>query len=38
MVYKGHSAEVMSVAWSPDGQLIASGSSDKTVHVWVAPK
>jgi WD40 repeat protein len=38
MVYKGHPAEVMAVAWSPDGQFIASGSREKTVHVWVAPK
>ncbi len=33
-VYTGHSAEVGSVAWSPDGQLIASGSIDNTVRVW----
>jgi WD40 repeat protein len=28
---------VMSVAWSPDGKYIASGSSEKTVQVWIAP-
>jgi eukaryotic-like serine/threonine-protein kinase len=33
-VYTGHSAEVSSVAWSPDGQLIASGSVDNTVRIW----
>jgi WD40 repeat protein len=25
---------VCSIAWSPDGSLIASGSSDKTVRIW----
>ena len=28
---------VMAVVWSPDGTYIASGSSDKTVQVWIAP-
>jgi eukaryotic-like serine/threonine-protein kinase len=27
---------VNSVAWSPDGKYIASGSDDKTVQVWEA--
>jgi WD40 repeat protein len=35
-VYRGHSYEVASVAWSPDGKRIASGSSDSTVQVWNA--
>ncbi len=34
--YQGHSSPVRTVAWSPDGKQIASGSSDKTVQVWNA--
>ena len=34
--YKGHSDQVNAVAWSPNGQRIASGSADKTVQVWNA--
>ena len=34
--YSGHSDTVTSVAWSPDGQRIASGSYDTTVQVWNA--
>jgi WD40 repeat protein len=32
--YYGHSDRVRSVAWSPDGQLIASASDDQAVHIW----
>jgi WD40 repeat protein/tetratricopeptide (TPR) repeat protein len=34
-VLGGHDARVMSIAFSPDGQLLASGSSDQTVRIWV---
>ncbi len=32
--YSGHSDLVWTLAWSPDGSRIASGSWDKTVQVW----
>ena len=28
------SAEVLSVAWAPDGASLASGSADKTVRIF----
>jgi WD40 repeat protein len=30
----GHSHQVLSVAYSPDGQTLASGSRDKTIKLW----
>ncbi len=36
LMYRGHSGQVTSVTWSPDGRLIASGSEDGTVQVWRA--
>jgi serine/threonine protein kinase len=34
--YTGHLDTIYSVAWSPDGKYIASGSKDGTVQVWQA--
>ena len=30
----GHSESVNSVTYSPDGQLLVSGSSDRTIKIW----
>jgi WD40 repeat protein len=32
----GHTLNVWSVAWSPDGSQVASGSFDRTVKIWNA--
>jgi WD40 repeat protein len=31
---KGHNEAVLSVAISPDGQTIVSGSGDRTIKIW----
>jgi WD40 repeat protein len=30
----GHTSWVRSVAWSPDGRILASGSQDETIKLW----
>jgi len=36
-IYRGHSAQVNTVEWSPDGRYIATGGADTTVQVWQEP-
>jgi len=31
---QGHTAWILSVAFSPDGQILASGSHDETIKLW----
>ena len=33
-ILEGHEDNINSVAYSPDGKFIASGSVDNTVRIW----
>jgi len=35
-LYREHEASVKTLAWSPDGKSIASGSDDLTIRIWDA--
>ncbi len=37
LVQNGHSAGLLTLAWSPDSTLLATGSEDQTAKIWEMP-
>eukprot|EP00795_Rhopilema_esculentum_P015575 gene15575-6844_t len=37
-ILRGHSGDILDIAWSPDDRFLASGSVDNTVNIWSAEK
>ena len=35
-ILKGHTGRILSIAWSPDGNILASCSGDNTIRLWNA--
>src|SRR5205085_2283230 len=33
-ILKGHDDTILSIAWSPDGRMLASGSRDEAIRLW----
>jgi len=36
LTMQGHAAKIRTIAWSPDGRRLASGSEDHCVKIWDA--
>ncbi len=32
--FEGHTDNILALAWSPDGKILASGSADGTLRLW----
>jgi WD40 repeat protein len=35
---KGHSGDIVTIAFSPDSKTLAAASRDKTIKIWEVPK
>jgi len=38
IILEGHRGDIRAIALSPNGRLIATGASDKTIKIWEMPK